>query len=77
MRKVYVAVTARFDREGNMTPLAIEWEDGHVYEIDRVLDSRRAASTKAGGVGMRYLCRIQNRETHLFYENPKWFVEGK
>lgn len=60
-----------------MTPLAIEWEDGHVYEIDRVLDSRRAASTKAGGVGMRYLCRIQNRETHLFYEDPKWFVEGK
>lgn len=76
-RKVYVSVTVLFDMDGNMTPLAIQWEDGRTFEIDRVLDSRRAASTKAGGVGLRFLCRIQNRETYLFYEEPRWFVEGK
>ncbi|WP_191440537.1 hypothetical protein [Anaerotruncus colihominis] len=77
IRKVYVEVTALFDLEGNMTPLEIFWEDGRRFEIDRVLDRRRAASLKAGGVGIRYLCRIRGRETYLFYEGPRWFVEGK
>lgn len=76
-RKVYVAVTARFDLDGAVTPLSIEWEDGRVFEVDKILDSRRAASLKAGGIGMRYLCRIQNKETYLFFEEPRWFVEGK
>lgn len=75
--KVYVAVTVRFDVDGNMTPIAIEWEDGHRFEIEKVLDSRRAASTKVGGVGMRFCCRVLGRETYLFYENPCWFVEGR
>lgn len=76
-RKVYVVVTARFDTDGNIIPIAIEWEDGRTFEIDRVLDARRAASTKAGGVGMRYHCRILDRETYLYYEDPRWFVEEK
>ena len=53
VRKVYVEVTAKFDTEGNITPLSVTWEDGTVYEIDRILDKRRAASIKAGGIGMR------------------------
>lgn len=77
VRKVYVEVTARFDTLGNLTPLSITWEDGTVYKIDRILDQRRAASLKVGGIGMRYTCRILGRETYLFYEEPRWFVEGK
>lgn len=76
MRKVYVSVMARFDEEGKIHPESIKWEDGTVYEIDRVLDVRRAASLKAGGIGMRYTIRIHNKVTYLFYEEPKWFVEG-
>lgn len=76
-RKVYVAVTVRFEIDGAMTPLSITWEDGRTFEVDKILDFRRAASLKAGGVGMRYLCRIENKETYLFYEDPRWFVEGK
>ena len=76
-RKVYVEVVARFDADGNVTPLSITWEDGRVYEIDRVLDARRAASLKAGGIGIRYRCRIAGKETYLWYEEPRWFVEGK
>lgn len=75
--KVYVEVTAHFDINGQIHPLSISWEDGKTYEIDRVLDVRRAASLKAGGVGIRYLCRILGKERFLFYENPKWFVERK
>ena len=77
IRKVYVEVTARFDVEGNITPRPVTWEDGTIYEIDKVLDKRRAASLKAGGIGMRYTCRILNQESLLFYEEPRWFVEAK
>lgn len=76
-RKVYVEVIARFDTDGNITPLSVKWEDGTVYEIDKVIDKRRAASLKAGGIGMRYTCRILNQQSYLFYEEPRWFVEGK
>lgn len=36
-RKVYVEVTARFDVDGKVTPLSLIWEDGTVFEIDKVL----------------------------------------
>ncbi len=77
VRKVYVEVTAKFDTEGNITPLSVTWEDGTVYEIDRILDKRRAASLKAEGIGMRYTCRILGQRSYLYYEEPRWFVEGK
>ena len=70
-------VVARFNMNGNITPISVVWEDGRSSEIDRVLDVRRAASLKAGGIGVRYLCRISGRETFLYYEDPRWFVEGK
>ena len=76
-RKVFVEVTARFDAEGKITPLSLLWEDGTVYEIDRVLDVRRAASLKAGGMGIRYTVRINGKQSYLFYEEPRWFVEAK
>jgi len=76
-RKVYVDVTAQFDTDGKITPLSITWEDGHEYEIDKVMDVCRAASLKVGGVGIRYTCRICNKQTYLFLEENKWFVEGK
>lgn len=76
-RKVYVEVTARFDVDGKVTPLSLTWEDGTVFEIGRVLDCRRAASLKAGGIGMRYTVRIGNQQSYLYYEDPRWFVEAK
>ena len=77
MRKVFVEVTARFDVDGIIVPLSIRWEDGSLFEIDRVLDVRQAASLKAGGQGIRYTIRIGSHKTFLFYEEPRWFVEGK
>ena len=76
--KVYVDVTAVFSKEGQLKPVSVMWQDGHIYEIQRITDIRRAASLKAGGVGMRYTCIIDGKETHLFYEdNNMWFVEGR
>ncbi len=77
-RKVYVDVTAKFTKDGQLMPVNIIWQDGHTYEIQRITNVCRAASLKAGGVGMRYTCVIDGRQTYLFYEdNNMWFVEGK
>ena len=73
--KINLEVNADFDLDGNIRPRAITWEDGRVYEIDRVLDVRRAASLKAGGVGMRYICRIRGKEVKLFNDEGRWFME--
>jgi hypothetical protein len=75
--KKYVDVIARFYEDGRIIPLAIWWAEGQLYEIDRVLDVRPAASLKAGGAGIRYTCRIQGHEKYIWREQDRWFVEAK
>ena len=76
-RRVYVNVIARHDEQGRVRPLEVEWEDGRRFEVDRLLDVRRAAALKAGGQGLRYTVRIMGRETYLFEDEGRWFVEAK
>ena len=75
--KHYVAVDVRFEEDGRMVPMTVVWEDGHRFVIDAILDRRRAASLKTGGDGIRYTIRIGSTVTHLYYENPRWFVEER
>lgn len=77
-KKVYVDVIARFTLEGDLHPVCFRWIDGRIYSVDRILDVRRAASLKAGGVGTRYKCLIRGQEKFIYYEGDnKWFVEAK
>ena len=76
-RKQYVPVVVRFDTEGKLRPLVIEFDDEHKYPVDKVLDVRRAACQRVGGVGDRYTCRINGRVTYLWMEKGVWFVEAK
>lgn len=76
-RRTYVQVIATFNEDGQIIPHALTLHDRQ-YMIDRVLDRRMAAATKAGGQGMRYTVRIQGQETYIFYdEHQRWFVEEK
>jgi len=75
--KVFVSVDARFGVDGKIMPRAITWENGRVFDIDEVRDVRKAASLKAGGVGMRYTVRIGRTTTYLWHEEDKWFVERR
>lgn len=75
--KQYISVTVKFDTDGNLLPLKIHWEDGRSFDIDRVTDIRYAASLKAGGIGLRYTCRILGMERYIFLEENRWFVESK
>ena len=62
-----------------MRPGVVLYEEGL---DDRVIDGavtdiRRAASLKAGGVGIRYTVRIGRSTTWLFLEDNRWFVERR
>ena len=76
-RKVFVRVLAETDEEGNIRPVSVTWEDGRSYTIDKVIDIRRAYAKKVGGTAIRYTVRIAGKETYIFAENGKWFVESK
>ena len=76
-RRVYVKVVVEYDENGKIRPLMVEWEDGQRFEVDRLLDVRRAAATKAGGHGMRYTVRIGGHETYIFEDDGRWFVEAR
>ena len=84
--KVYVKVAVYFNEEGVMLPRALTWEDGHTYQIDRVVDIRPAYAAKAGGQGDRYTVMMRGQRRFLFFERTtnltgniigRWFVERK
>ena len=84
--KAYVQVNVDFKDDGRMRPTSILWEDGHVFEIDKVLDVRPASAARAGGQGDRYTIRMGDNVTYLFFEHSvdershvlgRWFVEKK
>lgn len=75
--KVYVEVCVMFDRDGNMTPISVTWENGTVYHVTKVIDVRRYDGECNGKDSMRYIVSIGKNRTELFYEDPAWFVECK
>ncbi len=77
--KKYVDVDCTITANGKLIPRIIHFDDLHVYEIDKILDMRKAASLKVGGQGLRYTLRIQNKETYLFFDEMlfKFFIEAK
>ncbi len=86
MSKIYVKVDATFEIDGSIVPKYMYWQDGRKFEVQKILDVRRAASLKAGGTGLRYTCKIEGYQRYLFLEDcikansvfgAKWFVEGK
>jgi len=75
VKKEYVSILAQIHLDGSIQPLGILLEDGRKYGIDEVKDKCRAASLRAGGCGIRYTIRIGERDTYLFDEDGRWFVE--
>ena len=70
----FIPVLAKFDEEGCIMPVSIEWK-GRQIPIDKVTDCRPAASLKHGGQGLRYTCRIHNKTVYLFMDEGHWFIE--
>jgi hypothetical protein len=76
-RKAYVAVNLDVDENGTILPRLIRWKNGLNYEIEQIRYKCRATSQKVGGGGIRYTVVIRGRESFLFHEGNKWFVEAK
>ncbi len=74
MRK-NVSVKTLMREDGKVIPLEIQWDDGRTFCIDKILDIRKLASTKGGGKGIRYTCRILGTEKYLFLDDYFWFIE--
>ena len=72
--KHYTEVKAIFDKEGNIIPVSMKYDETEL-EIDRICDIRPAASLKSGGAGIRYTCYIEGKLTYLFLEETRWFFE--
>ena len=77
-RKVYVEVEVTHRVDGSARPNQITFENGEKYEIDRVIQRCRAASTKVGGTGIRYtvqfagyllFCLMKKTESGLSKQN--------
>lgn len=75
--KLYVDVIVLNTKEGQIKPLMIVWQNGVKYAIDKISQVTKAASTIAGGTGIRYTCQIQGQQRYLFLEEDKWFIEKK
>lgn len=75
--KVYVSVLTSFDYEGKMLPENLTWEDGTVYDIDRIIDIRPSAALKAGSGGDRYTIFVNGKQTYLFFERCAEFFESR
>ena len=76
-RKAYVPVTLDVDKEGTIIPMLMRWKDGRVFQIEQLKYKCRASSNKVGGGGIRYTVIIRGKESFLFHEGDKWFVEAK
>jgi len=82
-KKVYVRVRADIDSDGNLTPVALTWANGKVYEIDKVFCVKMRPSKLVGGCGYRYTVRIHGEKRNIYREIPselfsprhRWFVE--
>lgn len=77
-KKVYVGVLLHVDSDGNMKPVAIEWENGIRYEISKITDVRQTPPRYVGGMpAMRYTVLVSGYVRELYHETyyRRWYVE--
>ena len=76
-RKVYVRVIAEIDEQGSICPKSLTWEDGRQFIIDKVTAIQRACAAKTGGTAIRYSINVEGKQTYLYEDDGKWFVESR
>jgi len=76
--KVFVQIEATIVRQGRITPRSLEWEDGIVYPIDKVLQVENHCATRSGGARLRYTIRVNGKASYLYQqEDGRFFAEKK
>jgi hypothetical protein len=73
MEKKYVKVQCTFLPDGTIRPVSLEWDDGQVWEITRVLHT--AAPVDHEFEGIRYTVLIGSAEKYIYRTGNRWYVE--
>ena len=71
----FVDVIALMPTTGKVIPRSIIWETGQIFEIDKILEIKRQASTKGGGAGIKFTCQIKGQRKSIFLKGYTWFIE--
>lgn len=74
MNQVGIAVNCSVDTDGIMVPLKVRWQDGRVWEIQRVLHTCRSPDLSFSGV--RYTVLIEGAEKYLYRDDTRWYVDA-
>lgn len=79
MRKIYVDVEVRWNKDGSLIPLAVWWLQGidewERYEIDQVLSGPILCAALTGGTARRYEVKIGRGRRFLYLDDNRWFLE--
>ena len=81
--KLYVTVNEDRLDDGTIIPRSFIWEDGERYEIEKVIGKPcKAASTKAGGAGLRFTVVVEGKTKFLWLEDDckggaRYFMERR
>ncbi len=76
-RKQYVEVLATHYIDGSVRPRTIIFADGQTFEIEDVRGAVRARTGRPGETALRYRVVIRGKETCLYYDSGRYFVEMK
>lgn len=75
--QIYVNVIAKFDKDGTITPITLEWKNGVLYDVERVRTLGECPSRRMGGQGVRFMVQIDGSQAILSFEDPCWFIGRK
>ncbi len=76
-RKQYVEVIATHHIDGSTRPQQIIFAAGPIYDIEEVLKVARAKTRTTREIAKCYSIRVKGRETCLYEDGGRWFVEMK
>lgn len=78
-KKIYINVIARFDENGGIMPIIVDWQDGRRFYVDKVVKVINAPPRFVGGsLTRRYDVIISGAKKSLYFEylENRWFVES-
>ncbi len=76
-RKQYVEVIATHHIDGSVRPQQIIFASGPIFDIEEVLGVGSGKTKTTREIAKRYSIRVKGRETCLYEDGGRWFVEMK
>ncbi len=71
----YLKVLAEMSPERAILPRKIIWEDGRVFDVEKITDIRRGLVKEVGELCMKYYCRINGYyKVICLADDLRWFA---